>query len=121
MGSSAMGMALGPLLARLFQSFPEQRLGGVTLNSITMGGCAFLEPCFWTLSLCLDQPPNGARARGKRFIYANSDVVLVCADTMTVIWSIYTVLLCLYFEDPRIRWVLPKCRHANWCLSCPPT
>ena len=39
-GSSAMGMALGPLLARLFQSFPTMHLGPLTFNYITMGACA---------------------------------------------------------------------------------
>lgn len=42
-GASAVGMALGPLLARLFESFPELHVGRFTLNSITMGGCA--PPC----------------------------------------------------------------------------
>ena len=48
-GSSAMGMALGPLLARLFQSFPTLHLGPLTFNYITMGACelATLSPtCF---------------------------------------------------------------------------
>ena len=39
-GSSAMGMALGPLLARLFQSFPTVHFGPFTFNYITMGACA---------------------------------------------------------------------------------
>ena len=39
-GSSAMGMALGPLLARLFQSFPTLHFGPLTFNYITMGACA---------------------------------------------------------------------------------
>ena len=44
-GSSALGMALGPLLARLFVSFPEMQVGPIMLNSITMGGCALVDPC----------------------------------------------------------------------------
>jgi MFS family permease len=39
-GSSAMGMALGPLLARLFQHFPTLHFGPLTFNYITMGACA---------------------------------------------------------------------------------
>ena len=34
-----MGMALGPLLARLFQSFPTVHFGPLTFNYITMGAC----------------------------------------------------------------------------------
>ena len=40
--SSALGMGLGPLLARLFEWFPEFRVGPVMLSSITMAGCAIL-------------------------------------------------------------------------------
>ena len=43
-GSSAMGMALGPLLARLFQHFPTLHLGPLTFNYITMGACAPQAP-----------------------------------------------------------------------------
>ena len=43
-GSSAMGMALGPLLARIFASFPTVQAGPITLNGITMGGCATRAP-----------------------------------------------------------------------------
>ena len=38
-GSSALGMALGPLLARVFHSFPTTRAGPTTLNGIILGGC----------------------------------------------------------------------------------
>ena len=43
-GSSAMGMALGPLLARLFQHFPTLHFGPLTFNYITMGACAPQAP-----------------------------------------------------------------------------
>lgn len=36
-GSSALGMALGPLMARIFQEFPSRQWHGVTFDPITMG------------------------------------------------------------------------------------
>lgn len=48
-GSSALGMALGPLMARIFQEFPSRRWHGVTLDPITMG--AWTMTVLWLLFL----------------------------------------------------------------------
>ena len=88
-GSSAMGMALGPLLARLFQSFPTMHLGPLTFNYITMGACAagLWGPLHLQMSdrpaVCLQQRwqpqcrKQGPRFRSAMAIYPHMDTFML--------------------------------------------
>ena len=51
-GSAALGMALGPLLTRVFHSFPTVHAGPVSLNGITLSGCALSAPVHVHIQAC---------------------------------------------------------------------
>lgn len=126
-GSSALGMAFGPLLARPFESFPNFHVVHLELSSITMGACALsalysLEASSFTLCFNVNKILHGnwmnyptpslavisvltnvLRNKAGHAILSLTLKLSFLADTMAVLWAVFGVLAFLCIEDPLER------------------